>query len=89
MIYGGLSIRSQTLFLSNSFNSFCMAMIHYGSCIASLTSFGSTRETKAENNAYKFLREDRVCVPLFGSLMMFYRGCSNDILSLLRSMDGV
>ena len=49
-------------------------MIHSGSCNASLTSLGSTRETKAEN-AHKFLREDRVCVPLFGSLMMFSGEC--------------
>ena len=46
----------------------------------SLTSFGSTRDTKVEK-AHKFLREDRVCIPLFGSLMMFSGGCWDGILN--------
>ena len=57
--------------------------------MASSTSFESIRETKAEKTHIKCLREDRVCVPLFRSLMIFSGGCWNDSLNLYLCMDGV
>ena len=56
--------------------------------MASLTSFGSTSEKKAEK-AHNVLRDDFVCVSLFGSPMIFFGGRWDDNLNLLLIMDGV
>ena len=83
----GLSTRSQTLFLSNSLSSLCIAMIHFGSFMF-FNILWFYKRYKGETS-HKFLIEDWVCAPLLGSLMMFFGGCWDDNLNLLLSMDGV
>src|ERR1044071_4431599 len=56
----GRGTRRQTLFLSNWFNSSCMATIHSGSFNASLMVLGSTREINALVEQNKFTWERRL-----------------------------